>query len=100
MPRARNTTTDLRTVVKNKWDSLGSLESRGGLTWKDADANLLRGAVAAVTGDGAALLLTTTSDGGALCLQVWTEAARHKLYPATATELTEALQLLIETASS
>lgn len=100
MPRGKNdNVVDLR-KPGSKYANLGIGEKRGNLTWGSADPNLLRAAIAAVTEDGAALLLTKTSDGGALCLQVWTSAGRHKLYPATIQELTEALQVVIETASS
>lgn len=100
MPRKRSETTDMRQVAKDKYGSLATSSHRGGLTWKEADVSLLHRAVVAVTEDGAALLFTSTSDGGALCLQVWTQSARHKLYPATALEIEEALQLVIDAASS
>lgn len=100
MPRAKNDVTTPLNGRGDKYAKLGIGEERGKLTWGSADANLLRAAVAAVTEDGAALLLTKTSDGGALCLQVWAGTNRHKLYPVTALELTEALQVVIETASS
>lgn len=99
MPRARATVTDLRQVVADKYDMLKTKGDRGNLSWACAEPNLLLEAVAAVTGDGAALLLTTTSDGGALCLQVWTDSARHKLYPATEQEVHEALRMVIAAAS-
>lgn len=100
MPRATAKVTDLRQARSDRYGQLTHSESRGGLTWVEADATLLRSAAAAVTEDGAALLLTKTSDGGALCIQVWTGTDRHKLYPASATELREALQLIIEIANS
>lgn len=94
---------DLRQSTNGKGDKWGNhftLESRGNLSWLDADAELLRGALAAASEDGAALLLSRTSDGGALSIHVLTDGGTHKLYPASATELKEALQLIFQIASS
>lgn len=84
----------------SKWGNHFTLQNRGGLTWLDASADLLRAALAAATEDGAALLLSRTSDGGALSIHVLTDAGTHKLYPATSEELKEALQLIYQIAST
>lgn len=100
---ATQVTHDLRALPKNakgKWESSLHLESRGKTTWSNADAALLKAAVVAATEDGAGLLLSKTSDGGALTLYVLDNGSTHKLHPATADELTEGLQLVIEISSS
>lgn len=80
----------------DKWGASFTLQNRGGLTWADAPTEILQAALAAATEDGAALLLSKTSDGGALSIHVLTSAGTHKLYPATAAELKEALQLIYQ----
>lgn len=94
MPRKDRPVGDIRQVVKDRWGVLGSREKRGNVSFASADAELLQNAVDAVVEAGAALLLSRTSDGGALVLQVWATEARYKLYPATVTELDEALKLI------
>lgn len=102
MPRkATQTTTDLRQITKlptDKWEASLQLKGRGSTSWLDADPTNLKAAIAAVTEDGAGLLLSKTSDGGALAITVLSGGGAHKLYPATAEELHEALQLLIKIA--
>lgn len=78
----------------DKYSARLQSENRGNCTWLDADPQCLLDAVASVVADGAALLLSKTSDGGALVIQVWTGTQRHKLYPATSTELNMALDLI------
>lgn len=94
--------TDLRSTPgqngSDKYSQRLTTERRGNCTWMDADPQSLLVAVASVVADGAALLLSQTSDGGALVIQVWTGTARHKLYPATSTELDEALTLIADIA--
>lgn len=80
----------------NKWDQYFTLKSRGNLSWRDASAELLREAIASATEDGAALLVSKTSDGGALTIHVLAGGTTHKLYPATEQELSEALQLIVK----
>lgn len=92
-------THDLRALsngASDKWSTNLTLSSRGKVTWMDADPQMLLAAVAAVTEDGAALLFSRTSDGGALALTVLVDGAAHKLYPASVAELREALQLLVK----
>lgn len=99
--KAQQTTTDLRVLTKgqtNKWADNFALKSRGNISWKDASPELLISAVAAATEDGAALLLSKTSDGGALSIHVLAGDSTHKLYPATTDELSEALQLILKIA--
>jgi hypothetical protein len=75
-------------------------EKRGNCTWADAGAEDLLDAVVAATEDGAALLLSLTSDRGALAIHVLEGDTTHKLYPSTVAELNEALQLIAEIARS
>lgn len=103
MPERKTTNIDLRKRESGQGDkytmALGR-SSRGGLTWSDCDADSLLAAVHAATEDGAAILLGKTQDGGALTIQVWNAAGRHKLYPASMAELSEALQVIEETAKA
>lgn len=94
-----NITTTPRQRKADKWEALKSENDSGKASWTWAGADDLLEAVAAVTADGAALLLSRTSDGGALVLQVWNGDGRHKLYPATVSELNEALRLIKDIAS-
>lgn len=94
---------DLRKVTKagtDKWSTLPALSNKGNLTWEEAAPDLLKAAIAAATEDGAALLLSKTSDGGALCIQLLHGTSRSKLYPSSADELKEALQLIYQMAVS
>lgn len=102
MQKPQQTTHELRKPQNghvDKWGSHFTLKGRGGTTWLDADAEMLRAAIASATEDGAGLLLSKTSDGGALSIYVLTGGATHKLYPASVEELNEALQLIVKIAS-
>lgn len=76
---------------RDKWSAPLESQQRGGLTWMDVDPEDLRECLAAVTEDGAALLLARTSDGGALLVQVLGEKSKPKWYPASMAALTEVL---------
>jgi hypothetical protein len=94
-------THDLREITNgrgNKWDDHFTLQSRGSITWSDANPELLASAIATATEDGVALLFSKTSDGGALSIHVLAGTSTHKLYPATPLELSEALQLIVKIA--
>lgn len=82
----------------SKWGKKVENSNLSNLSFGHADAVKLQAAIAAVTEDGAAVLLSKTSDGGALVVQVWNGSGRHKLYPTTMAELTEALSLITEIA--
>lgn len=90
--------TDLRQIVPangaDKWGDLLAERDTARLSWRDADPEDLQGAIVAATEDGAAVLLSKTSDGGALVLHILTGTSRHKLYPASVAELHEALALI------
>lgn len=85
-------------ATKDKYEGIGGQVDKETATWAWVPVDLLAGAIVAATDDGAAVLLSKTSDGGALCLQVWNGAGRHKLYPARAAEAVEGLQLIYELA--
>lgn len=84
----------------NKWGTVSALTEKGSVSWEDADAALLKAALVSATEDGAALLLSKTSDGGALAIHVLHGTSRSKLYPASAQELKEALQLIYQIGQS
>jgi hypothetical protein len=84
---------------QDKWGDNFALKNRGNVGWADCNKDLLHAALAAATEDGAALLLSRTSDGGALSIHVLTSVTTHKLYPATVEEINEALQLIVKIAS-
>lgn len=94
--------TDLRGNGQNaggdQWEARLAERNRGRLTWADAGAEDLLAAVASVTEGGAALLLSKTSDGGALVIHLLVGTVRHKLYPASVAELNEALALIAQDA--
>lgn len=94
-------TTAQRSGTKNGHDKYAAAQlstRKGGLTWADCSPTDLTAAAAAVTEDGAALLLSKTSDGGALLIQVLDGASKPKWYPASRQDLHEVLHLLTEVA--
>lgn len=86
-----SSTKDVSQNGKNKWGIPLDSQLKGSLTWMDADPEDLRECIAAVTEDGAAILLSRTSDGGALMMQVLAEHSKPKWYPVTMQMLTETL---------
>lgn len=99
----RDNLIDLRKQTKkgeDKWGKLGAYSDKGSLTWEEADQGILKAAIVSATEDGAALLLSKTSDGGALAIHVLHGTSRSKLYPASAQELKEALQLIYQIGQS
>lgn len=73
------------------WEQVLHKKERNRASWTWADGEVLLDALVSVTEDGAALLLSKTSDGGALALQIWSGTARHKFYPVSSAELNELL---------
>lgn len=86
--------------VANKWASIMLRPEKGNLTWADADPQDLQDAIAAATEDGAAVLFSKTSDGGALHVQVWAGTERPKFYAADMATLTAILTLIQDVAKS
>jgi len=52
----------------SKYEGLSEGTTGGQVSWEEVDGRLIKGALAAVTEDGCALILGKTSDGGALSL--------------------------------
>lgn len=84
----------------DKWLEATLTPEKGKLTWRDADPEDLVDAIAAATEDGAAVLLSKTSDGGALAVQVWAGTQRVKFYAAEMAQLTAILDLIQQVAKS
>lgn len=84
----------------SKWMAASLAPERGKLTWWDAPAEELRDAIASATEDGAAVLLSKTSDGGALHIQIWSGVDRPKFYAPDMATLNALLELLTETAKT
>lgn len=83
------------TAAANKWAAAMLDTRKGCLSWADCGAEDLLAAVAHVTEDGAALLLSKTSDGGALMVQVLVGVGdKPKFYAASMQELNELLEAL------
>jgi hypothetical protein len=79
----------------NKWQAAMDAHRKGSLSWADCGPEDLVAAVAHVTEDGAAVLLSKTSDGGALMVQVLVGVGdRPKFYAASMMELNELLEAL------
>lgn len=64
---------------------------RDAISWADADGSTLQDAIATATEAGAGLLLSKTSDGGALTLIVFWKSKKLKYYPVDAEKLNELL---------
>lgn len=70
------------------------------LSWGDASPQDLMAAIVAVTGDGAAVLFSKTSDGGALVVRVLVDKESIPYYPSNASELAATLKEIFEAATS
>lgn len=77
---------------RSKWGAMKWKESQDPISWSCADARCLQAAIAAVTEDGAAVLFSKTSDGGALALQIMAGPERYKYYLADSTEVDDLLR--------
>lgn len=69
------------------YESLAGAGSSGNLSWAQVEPALLRQAIAVVVGRGDAVVVSSTSDGGALSLRVLSDKQVHKWYPASMDEL-------------
>lgn len=76
------------------WQKILEAQGKPRASWTWADAEMLQDALVSVTGDGAALLLSKTSDGGALSLTILDGTHRLKWYPASEPELRDILEML------
>lgn len=72
---------------------------KGSVTWDELDPQLLIDTVTAVVGDGCAILLGASRDGGTLVVTICDADERIKYYAATASEMNGHLSAIYETAS-
>ena len=91
------------TSMKGMWSS----EKSDNATYRPAldalkavNADLLAEALLAVLENGCAFMVSATRDHGAICLTLLDGDKRHKVYPATVTELDAALRDLIDSFKS
>lgn len=68
--------------------------------WDGVPNQLLRDAICAVTGRGAAIMLSRTTDGGALSITVLDGGERIKEYPRDVDECEQTLRWLVDMFSS
>lgn len=64
--------------------------------WDSVSNQILRDAICAVTGRGAAIMLSRTSDGGALSITVLDGSERIKEYPRDSDECEATLRWLVD----
>lgn len=84
----------------SKWTKYQPKKAANPLSWDEVSAPLIGELVGAVTRDGAAILLGTTRDGGALVVTVCAGDERIKFYASTPEEVASMLANLIATAES
>jgi len=77
----------------NRWRKPASAEP---CDLSAVDTNLIATAVVRVAMSGAALMISTTRDGGAVCLTLFDNDTRDKMYAHSVEEIEYALQGLIE----
>lgn len=71
-----------------------------GVSWADASQQDLMAVIVAVTADGAAVLFSRTSDGGALVVRVLVDKESIPYYPSSASEIHDALKDILLAATS
>lgn len=91
---------DRKGTPLKKWDSMKWKQSQDPISWRSADSRVLLDAVVAATEDGAAVLFSKTSDGGALALQILAGSERYKYYLADSVEVDELLRMMATTAGA
>lgn len=70
------------------------------ISWADVDGATLLDAIAAATEAGAGLLLSKTSDGGALTLILFWKSAKHKWFPVDADRAADLLTTITAAAQA
>lgn len=70
--------------------------TRSTVEWDSIPNQILRDAICAVTSRGAAIMLSRTSDGGALSITVLDGSERIKEYPRDADECEQTLKWLVD----
>lgn len=66
------------------WEWTRTGDMGGAVSWADVDAEQIRSAINAVASAGAAILFSTSSDGGVLSLLVMDGDQKPRFYPKTA----------------
>lgn len=84
----------------SKYARLSADSAGGEVSWEEVDGRLIKGAIAAASADGCALIFSKTQDGGALSLTLLAGTERHKKYGKSAELMESVLQELIATAAS
>lgn len=89
---------NLAPVQPSKYDALnesGTFNANMADALETCNGQTLARALARVVGAGDALLLSLTSDRGALCITILEEERRHKFYCSTPRDLEETLARLL-----
>lgn len=81
-------------TAKDRWKDLRTKTDLEPIKWSSCDPRALQAAIVSATEDGAALLFSKTSDGGALALQVLSGTARYKYYAADTEDLDDLLRAM------
>ena len=79
----------------SKYAGLAGGGSAGVVSWEEVDGRLLKAAVCATTEDGCAIILSKTSDGGALSITLLAGPERVKKYAKDAQLAESILQELV-----
>lgn len=85
-----------KATAVSKYAAMKRQASRRGVSWTDVPAVELVECVSALVEDGAAVLLSRTSDGGALVLRVLDQQESTPWYATNAAEINEMLEILTE----
>lgn len=88
------------TDAVSKYKALQQQNRPNTIDWTDAPHEDLMAAIVAVTGDGAAILLSRTSDGGALVIRVIDGNTSTPFYPSNAGALNEVLSMIVDAAAN
>lgn len=84
---ANGNNTGRRDVKKDSYSVRPNYRSLAAISWSDIDSDIVSSLVVAVTAAGAAVMLSKTSDGGALAITVLDGDSKLKEYPRTETEV-------------
>lgn len=71
-----------------------TVSSKQGISWADVDGATLLDAIATATEAGAGLLLSKTSDGGALTLILFWKSKKHRWFPVESDKAEELLHTI------
>lgn len=101
MSRNRNVNPESPGYIKPKesrYEKRPRGSSNSSIRWVDADASSLHDAVCAVTDNGEAIILSRTSDGGALSITIISGSDKHRWYPNSVAMIEEDLAEILELA--